>query len=74
MVKPIASHIKGKYSCSVEEPEKYEVIKDSIKLESCGSVEMEMRNGEVGVKYEKNGAVDWTPVMRGGRRVLGVRR
>ena len=32
--------------CSVKEPGEYEVVKDGIKLEDCGSVEVEMRNGE----------------------------
>ena len=62
---------RREYSCSVEEPGKYEVIKDGTKLENCGSVEVEMRNGEVAVKYEKDGKVDWTPVMR--RRKKSVR-
>ena len=34
------------------------------KILSWRSVEVEMRNGEMGVKYVKDGAVGWTPVVR----------
>ena len=34
---------------------------NGTKHEDCGSVEVEMRNGEVGVK---DGEVGWTPVVR----------
>ena len=48
---------EGKYSCSIEEPGEYKVIEDGTKLEDCGSVEVGMRNGEVGVKHVKNRVV-----------------
>ena len=50
--------------CSVKEPGEHEVIKDGTMLEDCGTVEVEMRNGEVDVKYEKDGEVVWIPVVR----------
>ena len=39
----------------------YEDIQTVTKLEDCASVEveMEMRNGEVGMKYVKNGEAGW---------------
>ena len=43
-------------------------MKDGTKLEDRGSVEVEMRNGEVSVKYEKDGDVGWTPVVKRRRK------
>ena len=34
------------------------------KLEDCSSVKVEMRNGEMGVKYVKDEEVGWTSVVR----------
>ena len=39
-----------------------------IKLEDCSSVEVELRNGAMGVKYVKDGDVDWTPIVRRRRK------
>ena len=68
MVTPIASSIEGKYSCNVVEPGEYEVIKDGTKLVDCSSGEVEMRNGKVGVKYEKDREVLWTQLVRWRRK------
>ena len=39
---------------STGEHEKYENVQGDTKLEDCGSVGVEMRNGEMGVKYAKD--------------------
>ena len=63
---------KGNSVGSIGESLEYEDIQTETKLEDCAPVEMEMRNGEVGMKYVKDGKAGWTPVVRR-RRVLGVR-
>ena len=37
-------------------------------LENCSSVEVELWNGEIGVKYVKDGDVGWIPVVRRRRK------
>ena len=59
----ITPPIKAKYSNCVNDVE-YVVIKNGTKFEDCGSVEMEMRNGEVDVKNIKDGKVGPTPDER----------
>ncbi len=68
MVIPRAAPIEGESACSARELEEYEDIREDAKLEDCGSVEVEMRNGEMGVKYVKDGEVGWTPVVRRRRK------
>ena len=43
-------------------------IYGEIKLEYLGSVEVELRNVEKGMKYVKDGEVGWTPVVRRRRK------
>ena len=50
------------------ELEKHEDVLGDTKLGDCGSVEVEIRNGEMGVKYVKDGAVGWIPVVRKRRK------
>ena len=38
------------------------------KGEDCGSVEVPMKNGEMGVKYVKDGEVGWIPAVRWRRK------
>ena len=45
-----------------------EDIQAETKLENCTSVEVEMRNGEVGVKSVKDGKAGWTPMVRRRRK------
>ena len=54
IVTPNSFPHRRKILCSVEDPGEYKVIKDGTKLEDCGSVEVEMGNGEVGATYEKD--------------------
>ena len=61
MVTPRTSSIKGKCACSARELEEYEDVKGDTKLEDWDSVEVEMRNSKMAVKYIK---VGWTPVAR----------
>ena len=41
---------------------KYEDVLGDTKLEDCGSVNVEMRNGEMGVKCVKDGELGWRPL------------
>ena len=41
---------------------KYEDALGNTKLEDCGSVKVEIRNGEVGVKCVKDCELDWLPL------------
>ena len=52
MITPKAASIEG-ISSSAGELEEYEDLQRYTKLEDCDSVEVEMRNGEMGVKYVK---------------------
>ena len=49
---------------SARKLEKYKNVQVYAKLEDCSSVEVEMRNGEMGLKNVKDGEVGWTPVVR----------
>ena len=44
-----AAPIDGKSACSARELEEHENVQGDTKLEDCGSVEVAMRNGEMGV-------------------------
>ena len=74
MVTLRAALIEGEYACNAREFDEYEDVWGDTKLEDCGSVEVEMRNGEMVVKYVKDGEVSWILVVRRRRRVLGVKR
>ena len=50
--------------CGVGESLECEDIQTETKWEDCALVEVEMRNGEVGMKYVKDGEAGWTPVVR----------
>ena len=63
MVTPKAALIEGKSASSAEEPKEYEDVQGGTKLDDCGYVEVEMRNGMMGEKYVKDGEVSWTPVV-----------
>ena len=67
-------NIDRKSACSAKVLDEYEDIWGDIELEDCGSVEVEMMNREMGVKYLRDGEVGWTPVVRRRNKVLGVRR
>ena len=53
MVTSKAASVEEKSASSAGELEEYENVQGDTKLEDCGSVEVEMRNGETGVKYVK---------------------
>ena len=65
MVTPKAAPIEEKSASSAGELVEYENVQEDTKLEDCGSVDM--RNGEMGVKYVKDGEVR-TPVVRRRRK------
>ena len=66
---PKAAPIEGKSARSAGELEEYEDVQGDTKLEDCGCVEVEMRNGEMGVKYVKDGEVGCTPVVRRRKKI-----
>ena len=68
MVIPTVSPIDGKSACSVRELEEYENLWGDTKLEGCGSVEVETKNCDMGLKYVKDGEVGWTPAVRRRRK------
>ena len=68
MVTLRAAPIEGESACSARELEEDEAVRRDTELEDCGSVEVEMSNGKMGVKYVKDGEVGWTPVVRRRRR------
>ena len=51
MITRRAAPIEGESACSARDLEEYEDVRGDTRLEDCGSVEVEMRNGEMGVKY-----------------------
>ena len=63
MVTPRGGSSEDNSAGSIGESLEYEDIHTETKLEDCASVEVEMRNGEVGMKYMKDGEVGWTPVV-----------
>ena len=58
MVTPRAAPFEGKSACSAIELEEYDDVQGDTKLEDCGSVEVKIRNGEMDVKYVKDGEQD----------------
>ena len=64
MVTPRGGSSEGCSVRGVEESLEYEDIQTETKLEDCALVEVEMRNGEVGMKYVKDGEARWTSVVR----------
>ena len=60
----MAVPMERKSACSARDLEEYEGVKEDTKLEDCSSVEVEMRNGKMGVKYVKGGEMGWSPVLR----------
>ena len=61
--------IEGKSASSAGELEEYEDT-GSTKLEDCSSMEVEMRNREMGVKNVKDGEVGWTSIVRRRRKKI----
>ena len=66
---PEGAPIEGKSASSARELEEYVGVEGDTKLEDCGFVEVEMRNGEMGIKYITDGEVGWTLVMRRRRKM-----
>ena len=68
MVTLKAVPIEKKSASSSRELEEYEAIQGDTKPVDCGSVVVEMMNGEMDVKYVKDGKVGWIPVVRRRRK------